>query len=71
MASKVKSKKIVKEGNPSTALLDLDNLPLVDSPFKVTYYEFKFDFHEFHLWLKQKYAAKEDPIDFWETLLPL
>jgi len=71
MVPKDKSQKIVEEENPSVIPIYLDHLPLVDSLFKVIDCECEFDFHEFNLWLKQKYIDKEDPIRLWETLLPL
>jgi len=67
MAPKDKTQKTVEEGNPSTALLDLDHLPLVDFLFKVTDCECDFDFHELHLWLKQKYAVKKIPFILGNT----
>ena len=58
MAPKIKTQKTAEEENPSTTLLDLDHLPLVDSLFKVTDYECKFDFHELILWIKKKNTDK-------------
>lgn len=71
MAPKVKTLKTAKEGNPSTISIDLDHIPLVDSLFQINDCECGFDFYELHSWLKLKYANKEDPIHFWETLFPL
>lgn len=71
MAPKGKSQKTVNEENSFATPINLDHLPLAEYLFKVVDCQCEFDFYELHLWLKQNYIDKEDPIRFWETLLCL
>jgi len=71
MGQKGKSKKHnIEESVATTTLVDLDHVPLVDSLFKIVDAKYKFDFHELHLWLKQRYLDQQDPIKFSESLFP-
>ena len=71
MAPKTKTKKqSVEESTSTPTQLDLDHIMLVDSIFKVPEAKCEFDFYELHLWIKQNYLDKQDPIKFWESLLP-
>jgi len=71
MVPKAKTKKqSIEESIATPTQLDLDHIPLVNSLFKFVEAKYEFDFHELHLWLKYNYLDQQDPIRFWESLLP-
>ena len=71
VAPKEKTKNQSAEESIATPTrLNLDHILLVDSLFKIAEAKCEFDFYELHLSLKQNYLEKQDPIRFWESLIP-
>ena len=60
-----------EENPPTSTSIDLDHVPLADSYYKIADREWEFEFHELHLWLKQKYLDQQDEIKLWESIFPL
>lgn len=70
MASHKGKSKISVDNPVLPSVINLDELPFVNTYFKVVETNCEFDLYEHHNWSFHKYEDVSDDFSFWESLLP-
>lgn len=70
MVSQKGKTKIVVESPILPLVINLDELPLINTQFKITETQCEFDLYELHNWAYKKIKDASDKFCFWELMLP-
>jgi len=70
MLSHKDKSKLVVESSTLPPVVNLDELPLVDTQYKISETQREFDPYELHNWANQMFLDVSDELSIWESFLP-
>lgn len=70
MSSSKGKSKLVVESPTFSYVINLYELPLVDTQYKISETQCEFDLYEVYNWANQKFLDVSDELKIWEYFLP-